>query len=99
MFYLICMIKETEKGILVNIKISPNAKTNEIIKNQAETKIKITAQPIDGKANKGLIEFLSKKFKIPKTSIQIVKGETSKEKTILFVTSDEEKIDLLKKTL
>ena len=99
MFYLICMIKETEKGILVNIKISPNAKTNEIIKNQAETKIKITAQPIDGKANKVLTEFLSKKFKIPKTSIQIVKGETSKEKTILFVTSDEEKIDLLKKTL
>lgn len=93
------MIKDTQNGLLVTIKISPNSKTNEIIKNDTETKIKITAQPIDGKANKGLIEFLSKKFKIPKTSIQIVKGETSKEKTILFVTSDEEKIDLLKKTL
>lgn len=93
------MIKETDKGVLVNIKISPNAKTNEIIKTEQETKIKITAQPIDGKANKGLTEFLSKKFKIPKTSIQIVKGETSKEKTILFITTDQEKIDLLKKTL
>ena len=93
------MIKDTQNGLLVTIKISPNSKTNEIIKNDTETKIKITAQPIDGKANKGLIEFLSKKFKIPKTSIQIVKGETSKEKTILFVTSDEEKIDSLKKTL
>lgn len=93
------MIKDTQNGLLVTIKISPNSKTNEIIKTDNETKIKITAQPIDGKANKGLIEFLSKKFKIPKTSIQIVKGETSKEKTILFVTSDEEKIDLLKKTL
>ena len=93
------MIKDTKNGLLATIKISPNSKTNEIIKTETETKIKITAQPIDGKANKGLIEFLSKKFKIPKTSIQIVKGETSKEKTILFVTSDEEKIDLLKKTL
>ena len=93
------MIKDTQNGLLVTIKISPNSKTNEIIKTDNETKIKITAQPIDGKANKGLIEFLSKKFKIPKTSIQIVKGETSKEKTILFVTSDEEKIGLLKKTL
>ena len=93
------MIKETEKGLLANIKISPNSKTNEIIKNEQETKIKITAQPIDGKANKCLIEFLSKKFKIPKTSIQIVKGETSKEKTILFITSDTEKISLLKKSL
>lgn len=99
MFYLTCMIKETDKGLLANIKISPNSKTNEIIKTEAETKIKITAQPIDGKANKGLIEFLSKKFKIPKTSIQIVKGETSKEKTVLFITSDPEKIGLLKKTL
>ena len=93
------MIKDTQNGLLVTIKISPNSKTNEIIKTDNETKIKITAQPIDGKANKGLIEFLSKKSIIPKTSIQIVKGETSKEKTILFVTSDEEKIDLLKKTL
>ncbi len=93
------MIKDTKNGLLATIKISPNSKTNEIIKTETETKIKITAQPIDGKANKGLIEFLSKKFKIPKTSIQIVKGETSKEKTILFVTSDEEKIDSLKKTL
>lgn len=93
------MIKETDKGLLASIKILPNSKTNEIIKTEAETKIKITAQPIDGKANKGLIEFLSKKFKIPKTSIQIVKGETSKEKTVLFITSDAEKISLLKKTL
>lgn len=99
LFYLICMIKETQKGLLANIKISPNSKTNEIIKTQTETKIKITAQPIDGKANKGLIEFLSKEFKIPKTSIKIVKGETSKEKTILFETSDNDKINLLKETL
>lgn len=93
------MIKETENGLIVCIKISPNSKNNEIIKNENEVKIKITAQPIDGKANKCLTEFLSKTFKIPKTSIKIVRGETSKEKTILFVTSDKEKIDLLKKTL
>ena len=89
------MIKETENGIIVNIKISPNAKKNEIIKTEIETKIKITALPVDGKANKALIEFLSKTFKIPKTSIKILKGETSKEKTILFETLDNEKIKSL----
>ena len=93
------MIKETETGIIANIRISPNAKKNEIIKNETEVKIKITAQPIDGKANKCLIEFLSKNFKIPKTQIEILKGETSKEKTILFKTSDSEKISNLKKML
>ena len=90
------MIKETKDGILVNIKISPNSKKNEIIKDGDIIKIKITAQPIDGKANKAVIEFLSKHFKIPKTSIKIVKGETSKEKTILFETSNLYKVKILK---
>ncbi len=92
------MIKETNDGLIVNIKISPNSKKNEIINEGEFSKVKITAQPIDGKANKALIEYLSKNFKIPKTSIKILKGETSKEKTILFCTQDSDKKDLLYKT-
>ena len=93
------MLKETKDGLIVNIKISPNSKRNEIVREEEYTKIKITAQPIDGKANKALVEFLSKNFKIPKTSIKILKGETSKEKTILFETQDEEKLQKLKEIL
>lgn len=93
------MLKETKDGLIANIKISPNSKKNEIINEGDFTKIKITAQPIDGKANKALIEFLSKNFKIPKTSIKILKGETSKEKTVLFETKDEEKLQKLKEIL
>lgn len=89
------MIKETKDGFVVNIKISPNSSKNEIIKNGDEIKIKLTAQPIEGKANKALIEYLSKELKIPKTSIEIIKGETSKEKTILFKTDDAEKLKKL----
>ena len=85
------MTKKTD-GVIVNLRISPNAKKNEIIKEDGAVKIKITAQPVDGKANKALVEFLSKEFKIPKTSIQIIKGETSKDKTVLFSTTDTEKI-------
>jgi uncharacterized protein (TIGR00251 family) len=91
------MIKQTDKGAMVSFKISPNAKKNEIIKDESGIKIKITAQPVEGKANKALIEFLSKQFKIPKTSIKIVKGETSKDKTILFEISESEKFELLNK--
>ena len=86
------MLKETKEGIVLHIKISPNAKKNEIIKTEEGIKIKITALPIDGKANKAVIEFLSKTLKIPKTYIQIIKGETSKEKTILFKNVTAEKI-------
>ena len=90
------MIKQNKGGLMVTIKIVPNSSKNEIIKTDDTIKIKITAQPVDGKANKALIEFLSKQFKIPKTSIEILRGETSKEKTILFKTQDISKIDALK---
>ncbi len=92
------MIKQTKEGLVVSFRISPNAKKNEIIKENDVVKIKITVQPVDGKANKAVVEFLSKTFKIPKTSIVILKGETSKDKTIFFKTSDKKKIDLLNKT-
>lgn len=89
------MIKQTDEGILANIKIVPNSSKNEIVLEEEFVKVKITAQPIEGKANKALIEFLAKKFKIPKTSIEIVKGETTKEKTIFFKTSDDVKQALI----
>ena len=90
------MIKQTKDGILVNLKIIPNSSKNEIITEQEFIKVKVMAQPIENKANKALIEFLSKQFKLPKTSIVILKGETSKEKTLLLRTLDEEKISYIK---
>ena len=90
------MIKQNKDGLMVTFKIVPNSSKNEIIKTDDTIKIKITAQPVDGKAKKALIEFLSKQFKIPKTSIEILRGETSKEKTILFKTQDISKIEALK---
>ena len=90
------MLKETKDGLVLNIKIAPNASKNEIIKSEEGFKLKITAQPIDGKANKAVIEFLSKNFKIQKTSFEIIRGETSKEKTVLIKCNDEEKLQKLR---
>lgn len=90
------MHKETKDGIIIALRISPNASKNEIIKTEDGIKVKITAQPIDGKANKALIEYLSKQFKIPKSLFEIVKGETSKDKTVLIKTRNEDDIDKIK---
>lgn len=85
------MIKITNDGIIANIRIIPNSSKNDIISEGDILKIKITAQPIENKANKALISFLSKICKIPKSSIEIIKGETSKDKTLFFKTNDEGK--------
>ena len=85
------MIRKTEDGLIINIKIVPNSSKNEVIQESEFTKVKITAQPIENKANKALIEFLSKNFKVPKTFIEIIKGQTTKEKTILIRVTEQKK--------
>lgn len=90
------MLKQTNDGLILQIRISPNASKNEIIKSDEGIKVKVTAQPIDGKANKALIEFLSKQFKVPKTSFEIIRGETSKDKTILIRVFENQKVSKIK---
>ncbi len=83
------------ENIVIKVKIIPNASKDEIIKEDGFIKVRVTALPIENKANKALVKLLSKEFKIPKTSIEIIKGETSKEKLISFSTQDKTKIDLI----
>lgn len=92
-------MRETKDGIVFQLKISPNASKNEVIKLTEGVKVKITAPPVDGKANKCLIAYLAKLFKVPKTSIEILRGETSKEKTLLIKVFDDDKINIIKSVL
>ena len=45
-------------------------------------KVKIRAQPVEGKANKYLVEFLSGVFSLPKSKVTLLKGETNSFKTL-----------------
>ena len=57
------LIKEIPEGLIIKIKIVPNSSKNDIILEDEFIKVKVTAQPIENKANKALIEYLSKRFK------------------------------------
>ena len=93
------VLKIVDDGIILRLRISPNASKNQFIFADDMIKLKITAQPIENKANKAVIEYLSKLFKVPKTKITILKGDTSKEKTLLIKTTDIEKIENIKTIL
>ena len=43
-------------------------------------KVRITAPPVDGKANQHLIKFLARQFKVRKSQLELISGETSREK-------------------
>ena len=49
---------------------------------EGRLKIRVTVPPEGGKANKAVVELLAKTLKVPKSSIQIVRGETSRTKTV-----------------
>lgn len=84
------IFETTDQGLIIRLKIIPNSSRNEIFFDGDILKVKITAQPIENKANKALIEFLSKNLKIAKSNIQILKGELNKEKTLLIEGFTEE---------
>ncbi len=76
-------VKKYKDGLLIKIHVQPKAKKDEIVGIQGDTlKVRIKAPPIKGKANEALQKFLSKLLKISKSSIEIVSGETSKQKSI-----------------
>ena len=74
-------------GAVIRVKVLPRSSKTEIA-GQANGvyRIKLTAPPVDGKANKALINFLAKKTGLPKKNFQIVSGEHSKNKTIRIHT-------------
>jgi len=68
----------------IKLKIIPRSSRNEITGEMADgtLKIKLTAPPVEGEANKKLIEFLSKKWGVAKSKIIIIKGEKSRNKIV-----------------
>ncbi len=76
-------IGELENGIRIQIKVQPRSSKNQIAGvQQGALKIKLTAPPVEGEANKALVNFLSGVLKIPKKNIKIIKGESARNKIV-----------------
>ncbi|QBG49220.1 YggU family protein [Verrucomicrobia bacterium S94] len=69
--------------LVLNVRVVPRASRDEIAGRMGDAlKVRIQAPPVDGKANAYLIKFLSKHWKIPKNSIEILSGETGRNKRL-----------------
>lgn len=75
----------TQQGecLLLHCLVQPKASRDEMTGIQdTRLKIRITAPPVDGKANAQLIRYLSDTLHIPRSRIELVNGETGKRKTL-----------------
>ena len=73
--------------LILFIRLQPKASKDEFVAPYGDDsyKIRITAPPIDGKANKHLIQFLAKQFKVPKKSVIIEQGLTGRQKRVRII--------------
>jgi len=80
-------VEQTPEGIRLRILLQPKASKDALVGlHDDELKITITAPPIDGAANAHLLKYLSKAFKVPKSSIVLEKGELNRHKQIFVPT-------------
>jgi len=71
------------KDITIKVYLQPKSSKNEIVGPYRDAiKVKVTSPPVEGKANEALIRFLAEEFRISPSSIKIIKGHHSREKTL-----------------
>ena len=76
-------IHNSPAGITFAVKIHPRAKKNAITGEVGDSlKLSLTAPPVDGKANDACIEFFAKLLEVPRSSITIAAGHSSRNKVI-----------------
>ncbi len=84
-------------GIRLAVQITPNAKKTEVIGVLDDAlKLKLQAQPIDGKANDALIRYLAAVLKLPRSAITITHGLSNKKKLLEIKTASLTPADLEK---
>ena len=76
-------------GIRLAVQIMPNAKKSEVVGVlENALKIRLQAQPIEGKANDTLIRYIAAKLNLPKSAVQITHGLTNKRKILEISARD-----------
>lgn len=76
-------IRESHGGATFAVKVQPRARNNGITGEIGDAlKLSLTAPPVDGKANEACIAFFAEILKVPRSSITIASGHSSRRKVI-----------------
>ena len=79
------MIQDHPEGCVLSVRAQPGARRNGIVGEKAGTlKVAVTAPPDQGRANKALIEVLAECLGIKKSQVELLSGQTHREKRFLI---------------
>jgi uncharacterized protein len=73
----------------IKVRLIPNARKNEFAGyRDDELVLRISAPPVEGKANKAAVEFISRFLALPRSSVSVVSGEKSRHKIVEIIGLD-----------
>jgi len=76
-------VHETPVGVTFAVKVHPRARKSAITGELGDAlKVSLRAPPIDGKANEACIEFFANLLKVPRASVSIAAGQSSRSKIV-----------------
>jgi uncharacterized protein (TIGR00251 family) len=79
-------LREVPGAVLLEVLVQPRAsRTRAVGEHGGRLKIQLAAPPVDGEANRALVEFLAEALGIRKADVAIERGETGRRKTIRVV--------------
>ena len=79
-------IRDTPGGATFQVRVQPRAKKNAVAGEVGEAlKLALTAPPIEGRANQACIAFLAELLNVPRSSVTIAAGQSSRNKVIRVV--------------
>jgi uncharacterized protein (TIGR00251 family) len=85
-------LHDGQKGAALAIRVTPRASKNEIaeILSDGTVRIRLTAPPVEGKANEALVAFLAEILDVPASRVEIVAGATGRDKLVSVLDLDAE---------
>ena len=76
-------VRDSDQGVILRVQVQPRASRDEVVGPHGDgLKIRITAAPVAGAANKHLLKFLAKKLRVSRSQMSIASGATSRAKSI-----------------
>ena len=77
-------IRDTKDGALLAVKVTPRASADKLAGvKDGRVLVRLSAPPVEGKANQALVKFLAKKLGLAKSGLEVVAGFKSRQKTVL----------------
>lgn len=78
-------LKEAPGGVYLAVKVQPRASRQKVGGlHGAELKISVTAPPVDAAANQALVDFLADLLAVPRSAVELTRGQTSRHKTLFI---------------